>query len=232
MELTSGNKCGIEGATHTLNDLHSEHSTSPDWGLLPVDASNTFNSLNRAALLWNVCILWPRCSRFFFNTYNGQAALVVRGTDEFLYSREGVTQGDPLSMFLYAVGTLPLIRLLRRPSMWTQMWYADDTSACGRLTHIWQWFNLLLQKGPSFSYFPNPGKSSLVVDSASRSSAKQLFGPLGVKIFVIKGFWEGFLAALWLGALLSWARFISGSWTSRTCHMWLYPSLGLCILHW
>ena len=44
---------------------------------------------------------------------------MVRGTDEFLYSKEGVTQGDPLSMFLYAVGTLPLIGSLKRPSLWT-----------------------------------------------------------------------------------------------------------------
>ena len=37
--------------------------------------------------------------------------LVVRGSSEFLYSKEGVTQGDPLSMFMYAIGTLPLIHL-------------------------------------------------------------------------------------------------------------------------
>ena len=112
--------------------------------------------------------MWPRCSRFLFNTYNGHAALVVRGAEEFLYSREGVTQGDPLSMFLYAVGTLPLIRSLKKP-LWTQVWYADDASACGRLVHIRQWFDLLLQRGPSFGYHPNPKKSSLIVDVSLRT---------------------------------------------------------------
>ena len=59
----------------------------------------------------------------------------MRGSEELLFSREGVTQGDPLSMFLYAVGTLPLIRSLKNPD-WTQVWYADDASACGDLTSI------------------------------------------------------------------------------------------------
>ena len=39
--------------------------------------------------------------------------LVLRGSSTFLYSKEGVTQADLLSMFMYTVGTLPLIRLLR-----------------------------------------------------------------------------------------------------------------------
>ena len=35
-----------------------------------------------------------------FNTYRGWAVVFVHGSAEFLYSREGVAQGDPLSMFL------------------------------------------------------------------------------------------------------------------------------------
>ena len=53
--------------------------------------------VSRVTALWNARILWPRCSRFLFNTYRGFAVLLLRNSDEFLYSREGVTQGDPLS---------------------------------------------------------------------------------------------------------------------------------------
>lgn len=51
-----------------------------------------------------------------------------------LFSREGVSQGDPLSMFLYGIGTLPLIRSIKHPQPGTQVWYADNASACVELS--------------------------------------------------------------------------------------------------
>ena len=110
----AGVKSGVEGAIHAMTSLFLQHGATSGWGVLLVDASNAFNSLNRVALLWNVCVLWPCCSRFFFNTYQGWAILVLRNSNENLYSMEGVTQGDPLSMFLYAVGTLPFDPVLER----------------------------------------------------------------------------------------------------------------------
>ena len=106
-----------------------EVNKNEGWGVLLVDATNAFNSFNRIAALWNVQVLGPRCSRFLFNTYQGWATLVVRGSSSVLYSKEGVTQGDPLSMFMYAVGSLPLIHSLDNPDC-TQVWYVDDVSAC------------------------------------------------------------------------------------------------------
>ena len=71
-----------------------------------------FNFLKRVTALWNAHVLLPQCSRFLFNTYRGHAVSVVHGSNEYLYSREGVTQGDPLSMLFYAVTILPLIKSL------------------------------------------------------------------------------------------------------------------------
>ena len=182
-QLCGGLRSGIEGAVHAMNDLFAQHSDSvPDWGVLLVDASNVFNSLNHPALLWNAHILWPHCSRFLFNTYRGWAVLFVRGSTEYLYSREGVTQGDPLSMILYAIGILPLIRSLKDPSRWTQVWYADDASACGELSNIHEWFDLLLHHGPLYGYFPNPSKCCVVIDPSCHDHAVQLFSSLGVQI--------------------------------------------------
>ena len=65
-------------------------------------------------------------------------------------------QGDPLSMFLYAVGTLPLIQSLKGVGSCAQIWYADDASACGSLSDLRQWSELLLSKGPDFGYVVNP----------------------------------------------------------------------------
>ena len=107
-QLCAGLKMGIEGAVHAMSDLFDANIDSVDgWGVLLVDESNAFNSLNRTAMLLHARVLWPRCSRFLFNSYCGWSVLVLRGSVDFLYSREGVTQGDPLSMFMYALGHCP-----------------------------------------------------------------------------------------------------------------------------
>ena len=98
-------------------------------------------------------MMWHRCSLFLFSPYQGWATLVLQGTDNFLFSREGVTQGDPLSMFLYAVRTLPLIHQLKILKKLMQMWYADDAS--GELSNLMDWFKLPLHHGPSYSYYPS-----------------------------------------------------------------------------
>ena len=143
-QLCAGLSSGIEGAIHAMNPLFSAHNNlDSGWGVLMVDVSNAFNSLNRTAMLLHARVLWPRCARYLFNTYRGWSMLIIRGTSECLFIKEGVTQGDPLSMFMYAIGTLPLICYLRDPSRWTQFWYADDASAGGSLEDIHEWFSLL-----------------------------------------------------------------------------------------
>jgi len=69
-------------------------------------------ALYRMTALWNARILSLRCSHFLFNTYRGYARLFVQGSDQVLLSKEGVTQGVLLSMMMYAVVVLPLIRSL------------------------------------------------------------------------------------------------------------------------
>ena len=55
--------------------------------------------------------LRPRGCRFTFNSYCYKAwsTLVVTGSSTFLYSKKGVTQGDPLPLAFYATSVLPLI---------------------------------------------------------------------------------------------------------------------------
>ena len=62
--------------------------------------------------------------------------LVFTDSSEVLYSKEGVTQGDPLSMFAYAVATLRLIKRIGRPNEGRDVWYADDASACAPLCDL------------------------------------------------------------------------------------------------
>lgn len=130
-QLCGGLSGGIEGAVHVMNSMFEENATdNSKWGLLLVDAKNAFNAVNRIIALWYARMYWPSCARFLFNTYKGQAELVLQGNGSNLFSMEGVTQGDPLAMLLYGISTLPLIDILRGVGV-RQCWYADDSSAQG-----------------------------------------------------------------------------------------------------
>jgi hypothetical protein len=191
-QLCSGMKSGIEGAIHTVTDLFNEKADD-GWGLLLVDAANAFNSLNRVMALWHARLHWPRCAKFLFNTYRGYSPLVVQGTDQLIYSREGVTQGDPLSMMFYGVSLLPLINSLPRDAETTPTWYADDASVIGPLISIKVWLTDLINRGPSYGYYPEPKKSYLVVKEKFKDVAEEIFGDLGVKIVTGQRFLGGYI---------------------------------------
>jgi len=120
-------------------------------------------------------------------------------------------------MFLYAVGTLPLIQSLKNPSAWTQVWYADDTFACGELTSIWRWFDLLLQQGPSYGYFSNAAKSYMVVHLSSVAFAKSVFGSLGVHVVTSHCFLSSFLGGA--PARNSFVQVKVDQWVSDVHHL-------------
>jgi len=56
--------------------------------------------------------------------------------ERVMLSRKGTTQRDPLAMPMYAIATMPLIRQLDSASDVLQVWYADDTSAAGKLAKL------------------------------------------------------------------------------------------------
>ena len=163
----------------------------PGEGLTLVDATNGFNELSRMTMLWTVRHLWPKGSRFAFNSYRHAALLVVRNRTrdaEFLASCEGVTQGDPLSMILYGIALIPLVELLRHdcPEV-MQPWYADDLALLGRHAANARCLKLLTTAGPFFGYFPNPGKSWYVCDAVDEDEARAAFDAAGLDIQFSRG---------------------------------------------
>ena len=73
---------------------------------------SVLNEENRTAMLWAVRYKWPSGARFSFNCYRHWVTLVIMAGEEtghFLYSKEDVTQGDPLAMVADGMGVLPLI---------------------------------------------------------------------------------------------------------------------------
>ena len=115
-----------------------------------VDATNAFNSLNRAAAIHNIKQLCPPLHQYLENTYRTPVNLVVnnhQGDDVYLYSEERATQGDVAAMQMYGIAMKPLIDKLGQgtdPAQCKQGWYADDASATGHLQEMKKWWDLLL----------------------------------------------------------------------------------------
>ena len=190
--LACGLKTGVEGAIHALSDVFYDNKED-GCGMLLMDASNLFNSLNRETALWKARILWPRYSRFLFNTYRGFASLFVAGADEVIYSREGTTQGDSLAVFFYGVSLLPLIRKLKYPINVLQSWNADGSAAIAKLKKLEIWLKNVIEEGPAFGYFSKPSKSFLVVDKQYAEEAHHIFDKYSITIVEGKKFLGGFI---------------------------------------
>ena len=70
-------------------------------------------------------------------------------------------------MLMYALGILPLIQKLNTDA--TQVWFADDGTAGGRLDQIRLLWSNLNTIGPEYGYYPN---------------AERLFAGTGVNVTV------------------------------------------------
>ena len=149
-------------------------------GILLVDASNAFNTLNQQAALRNVQNLCPVLAPILVNTYCNHTKLFIGG--ERILSREGTMQGDPLAMAMHGIGTLPLILQLREDV--TQCWYADDATAGGKLLHIQAWGERVVSLGLQYRYHSNPTKTCLIVKPEHLQDAENLFSNTGIKITV------------------------------------------------
>ena len=178
MQVCAGQKSGGEAAIHAMRNIFEADET--DAALL-VDASNAFNSINRAAALNNIRVLCPLIATYVINTYRVPARLFVVGGSE-LKSAEGTTQGDPLAMSMYAISLRPLISLLHNRSTAKQCWFADDATGAGPLEEVKQWWDELREAGPPVGYYPNSKKCWLVVKPEKEGRAKEMFAGTGINI--------------------------------------------------
>ena len=91
-------------------------------------------------------------------------------------SREGVTQGDPFAMVMYAIGTLPLIRRVRKQAIDAKhSWYADDSSVVGRFPDLKRVYSALSIWGVNYGYIPNSSKTKIIVPEHRLAAAQQYF---------------------------------------------------------
>ena len=99
------------GTQRALEDLEFLTQEAEPSGTTLVDVSNGFNKLSHLAILWTVRHFRPAGARFAFNYYRRWVQLLLRQPGEppvTILSREGVTQGEPLSVVLYGITLAPL----------------------------------------------------------------------------------------------------------------------------
>ena len=138
LQTCAGLKSGIEASIHSSKRIWQQESTE---ALIQVDADNSFNRLNRSVALHNIREICPPLYRYLHNHYQEAAKLIVNDSNkqDQLFSDEGCTQGDVAAMALYALGIKPLVDNLADavdPEDCKQSWYADDSSAEGRIEKV------------------------------------------------------------------------------------------------
>ena len=175
MQLCAGQPAGTEAVVHAMRESFHDDDIE---AVLLVDATNAFNALNRQVALRNVGQLCPSLATTSVNLYRSSADLFIGNS--VLLSQEGTTQGDPLSMPLYALSTVPLIK--RLPGSVLQSWYADDASASGQIEHLLNWWKVLSELGPLYGYYPNPLKTWLITKQAHLPKAQKFFADSGINI--------------------------------------------------
>jgi hypothetical protein len=132
LQCCAGQKGGCEAAIHAMQSMASKEETE---GVLLIDAENAFNSLNRMNAMANIQALCPSLAKIVINTYRTSTDLYIQG--ECIKSEEGITQGDPLAMSIYAIGIRLLIcktsDLTRQNLIIIIGIYADDATAADKL---------------------------------------------------------------------------------------------------
>ena len=134
-DMGSEGEEGGGGTQRALEALEFFTQDAEPSGTTLVDALNGFNELSRLAMIWTVRHHWPAGARFAFNCYKQWAKLLLRQPGKppvTILSREGVSQGDPLSMVLYRITLLPLAEELRAadPGILSPF-YAEDATFDG-----------------------------------------------------------------------------------------------------
>ena len=175
IQLCAGQDTGCVAAVHAIEHLYAEDDME---AMILVDASNAFNRLNRQVTLLNCDKICPDMAHIFINTYHKKSYLLV--DCQRLLSEEGTTQGHPLAMEMYAIGTLPLIHRLY--GIAEQVWYADDSTAASSLENLRQWWDTINEIGLLYGYFPNHTKLHILVKPQHIVKAKEVFKGTAVMI--------------------------------------------------
>ena len=90
----------MEASVQATRKMYEDSSTDC---VLLVDASNAFDSLNRATAVHNIGIPCPELHLYLKNIYTSPSKMFINGTNQHILPAEGVTQGCNLAMGFYGM---------------------------------------------------------------------------------------------------------------------------------
>ena len=89
-------------------------------------------------------------------------------------------------MAMYGIGIRPLIDKLASEcgtGQLTQAWYADDSSAGGKLQKLKNWLDIINADGPKYGYNWKPSKTVIILkDPEKLQECQELFDGYGITI--------------------------------------------------
>ena len=227
-QLAVGIRNGCESIVHALASLVANKDIPwEEKCILQVDLQNAFNLVNREAIFHQVRRHFPGLSAYVESSYGPQAFLVF-GKDVLL-SAQGVHQGDPLALLLFALAHKLLVDRLRELPLTMNAWLSDDGTLVGTPETLMAAVDVIRAEGPPLGLHLSPEKSSFWQGDVSLSS-----DPLHRNIPPASS--AGFEL---LGAPLGTDSFIEGSLRRRTdriaeiidkLHLIDNPQLEYCVL--
>ena len=134
-----------DAGVYALSSILSEDDSDV---ILLLDADNVFNRVNRNVMLNKILMICPVIAIYVINLYTQETRLLILGGEE-ITSVEGIIQGDPTAISIYALGSLLLLNVTTTDST-KYATYTDDISHTGILKNILTWWNKL----NTFGHFP------------------------------------------------------------------------------
>ena len=140
LQVCDEQEAGYESMIRAMHAIHEDETCE---AVLPVDASNAFNSINRNVFLHNVAIICPAIAIYVRNYYSLHSQLFIIGGNE-IRSCEGTTQGDPITMAVYAIAIIPMILMTvditsKTDDSTKTAAYADDITAARKIIQLKNW---------------------------------------------------------------------------------------------
>ena len=130
-------------------------------------------------IIYVIYVLQYQYSLKIVTALHQKKLFIVGGTE--ITSKEGTTQGDPVSMAIYGIGFTPLINMLinvlpnEHSVNVNVMAYTDDFAAAGNLQHLRRCWSVLTEIGPKFGYYPEPTKTWLVAKPCASEKVESVF---------------------------------------------------------